>query len=56
MKATGGVKLIRRPDKYAFDKRHNKRPSSRDQNRDVYEPLASSQKRLRMGGVFAVYK
>ena len=34
MYATGGKKLIRRPDRDAFSKKHNKRPSS--QNKDVY--------------------
>ena len=39
MHATGGNKLIRRPDSYAFSKKHNKRPSSTSsqKNKDVQE-------------------
>ena len=37
MHATGGQKLIRRPDHMAFSKNYNKRPES-SRNRDVYDP------------------
>ena len=47
MHATGGNKLIRRPDSYAFSKKHNKRPFSADssqKNKDVNEVEDSKKK------------
>ena len=49
MHATGGNKLIRRPDKNAFSKKHNKQQNGGfSRNRDVYEPeeVSTSKQKL----------
>lgn len=63
MHATGGNKLIRRPDSYAFSKKHNKRPFSADssqKNKDVNE-VEDSKKKLSVSplykyGLVGLYK